>query len=99
MWHYISDCQSGWENGYFCEMRTLKIRIPDNLELNDREAVMMLASKLYEKGKFSLGQAAKFAGLSKRAFMEILNDYDVSVINHPVADIDSDIKNAKSHSI
>lgn len=79
-------------------MRTLKIKIPDNIDLNDREALMMIASKLYEKGKFTLGQAAEFAGLSKRAFSEILKDFDVSIINHPVTDIDSDIKNARDYS-
>jgi len=79
-------------------VRTLKIKIPDNLDLKDREALIILASKLYEKGKFTLGQAAEFAGLSKSAFAEILKEYDVSIINHPVTDIDSDIKNARDYS-
>jgi predicted HTH domain antitoxin len=79
-------------------MRTLKIDIPENIELNDREAKMLLASILYAKGKLSLGQAAEFAGLSKRAFMEILSDYDVSIINHPITDIENDIKNARHYS-
>ena len=80
-------------------MKTIQFNIPDTLDLNDREAKMLLASRLYEKGKLSLGQAAELAGLSKRAFMEILGDYDVSIFNYPASELDSDIKNAKDHSL
>lgn len=80
-------------------MKTLTINIPENLDLNDREAKMLLASRLYERGKLSLGQAAELVGLSKRAFMEILFDYDVSVLNYPASDLDNDIKNAQNYSL
>ncbi len=33
---------------------------------------MIIAAKLYEDGKLSTGQAAQIAGLSKRAFIELL---------------------------
>jgi len=29
--------------------------------------------------------------------MELLSDYDVELINHPVSDLDSDIRNAVKH--
>ncbi len=58
-------------------MRTLTITVPDTVELEDREIVMYLASRLYEKSKLSLGQAAEMAGLSKRTFMEMLGHYGV----------------------
>lgn len=80
-------------------MKTIHLNIPDNLDLDDREAKMLLASRLYEKGKLSLGQAAELVGLSKSTFMELLSDYDVDLINHPVSDLDSDIRNAKNHSL
>ena len=80
-------------------MKTIQFEIPDNIDLNDREAKMLLASKLYEKGKLSLGQAAQMVSLSKRAFMEILGDYDVSVFNHPVSELENDIKNARDYNI
>ena len=79
-------------------MKTIQINIPDTLDLNDREAKRLLASRLYEKGKLSLGQAAELAGLSKQTFMEILADYDVSIYNYPASELDSDIKNVKKHS-
>ena len=55
---------------------------------------MLIASKLYEQGKLSLGQAADLAGLTKRTFAELLNQYNVSIFNFPSTDLSSDIKNA-----
>ena len=80
-------------------MRTIELNIPDSVDLNDREAKMLLASRLYEKGKLTLGQAAELVGYSKRTFMELLKDYDVSIINYPISELDNDIKNAKDYSL
>lgn len=80
-------------------MKTIQLNIPDTVDLNAREAKMLLASRLYEKGKLSLGQAAELVGLSKRAFMEILGDYDISIFNFPTSELDNDIKNAQDYSI
>lgn len=80
-------------------MRTIQFNIPETVDLDDREAKMLLASRLYEKGKLTLGQAAQLAGLSKRAFMEILGDYEVSIFNFPVSDLDNDISNARNYSL
>ena len=81
------------------QMKTLQLDIPDTIDLNEREAKMLLASRLFEKGKLTLGQAASFAGLSKRAFMEILSDYDVSIFNYPISELDDEIANAKNYSL
>jgi predicted HTH domain antitoxin len=80
-------------------MKTLTINIPDNLELSDREAKMLLSSRLFEKGKLTIGQAAELVGLSKRAFLEILADYGVSPLNYTNDDIDNDLLNAKSYCL
>ncbi len=53
----------------------------------------MLATKFYEAGKLSLGQAAEVAGMTKLSFAEILHNYDVSLINYPVSEM---TKNAAS---
>ena len=79
-------------------MKTIQINIPDNVELGDREVKMLLASRLYEKGKLTLGQAAELAGLSKRTFMEVLGDYDVSIFNYPPSELENDIKNSRDYS-
>ena len=43
---------------------------------------MVLAAKLYERGILSAGQAAEMVGLSKRAFVELLSKYGVSVFGY-----------------
>ncbi|MBK8245567.1 MAG: UPF0175 family protein [Saprospiraceae bacterium] len=75
-------------------MKTLTVNIPDHLDIDNRELVMLLASRLYEQGKLSLGQAAELAGLTKRAFAELLNNYNVSIFNFPASDLSSDVANA-----
>ncbi|RTQ50204.1 UPF0175 family protein [Hymenobacter gummosus] len=75
-------------------MKTLTLTIPDSLDLSAREAAMLLATRLYEQGKLTLGQAAELAGYSKRTFMELLADYGVSVINHSPDDLARDMANA-----
>ncbi|WP_445665604.1 UPF0175 family protein [Fodinibius sp. AD559] len=79
-------------------MKTLTINIPDTADIDDKEAKMLLASRLYEKGKLTLGQAAELAGYSKRTFMELLADYDVSLINYSPEELDEDIENAQNYS-
>ncbi len=80
-------------------MKTLVINIPDTVDFDDRDALMTIASRLYDKGKLSLGQAAELAGLSKRAFMEVVGDYGVSVFNHPASNLERDLENAKSYTV
>lgn len=80
-------------------MKTLQLNIPDTVDFDDKEALMAIASRLYEKGKLSLGQAADLAGLSKRTFMEIIGNYGVSIFNYSPEDLDQDIENAKSYNI
>jgi predicted HTH domain antitoxin len=80
-------------------MKTLTINIPNTADIDDREARMSLASKLYERGKLTLGQAAELAGYSKETFMELLAEYNVALINYPAGELDEDIENARRHSI
>lgn len=75
-------------------MRTLKLNIPDSLEIDDREISMLVATRLYEQGKISLGQAAEIVGLTKRTFAELPGKYNVSIFNYPAADIHRDVRNA-----
>ena len=75
-------------------MKTLTIEIPDNVDINDKDLLTMLAAQLYEQGKLSLGQAADMAKLTKRIFMETLGKYGVSIFNYPASDLVADIKNA-----
>ncbi len=75
-------------------MKTLTINLPDALEMDDRELLMIVATRLYEQGKLSLGQAAEVAGLTKRTFAELLGSYNVSIFNFPASDLSKDVANA-----
>lgn len=80
-------------------MKTLILNIPDNLDLDNWEASMLLATQLYQQGKLSLGQAAELAGYSKRTFMELLGNYNVSVFNYGEQELENDIRNAARYHI
>ena len=77
---------------------TVEVILPDNLELTPKEVLTGIAAQLYGRGKLSLGQAADVAGLDKTSFMNILGNYDVSVFNHPIEELESDLKNARSYN-
>ena len=80
-------------------MKTLTLNIPETLDLDNREAAMLLASKLYEQGRLSLGQAAELAGYSKRTFMELLAKYGVPIFNYDASELADDVKNAGNYHI
>ncbi|HLD52916.1 MAG TPA: UPF0175 family protein [Sediminibacterium sp.] len=73
-------------------MKTLTLQIPDDLD--ERYAKTFLAAKLYEKGDLTLGQAADLAGYTKRTFMELLANYDVSIFNYTEIDLIKDVSKA-----
>jgi len=75
-------------------MKTISLTVPDFFELNEKETKLLIASRLYEQGKLSLGEGAELAGVSKRTFIELLGHYDVSVFNYSVQELKGDIKNA-----
>ena len=75
-------------------MRAFTIHLPETLDLDNRQLAMLVASRLYEQGKLSLGQAAEVAGLTKRGFAELLAFYDVSIFNYPASDLEKDVANA-----
>jgi predicted HTH domain antitoxin len=63
-------------------------------ELDNKDISMLLATRLYEQGKLSLGHAADLAGLTKRTFAELLSKYNISIFNFPASDIAKDVANA-----
>ena len=75
-------------------MKTLTFNVPDNLDVDNKDIAMLVATRLYEQGKLSLGQAAEVAGLTKRTFAELLGSYNVSIFNFPASDLSRDVANA-----
>ena len=75
-------------------MKTIPISVPDLVDVSDGDLKCMLASKLYEERKLSLGQAADVAGMSKRTFIEELGRYGVSLFNMNAEELAEDFANA-----
>ena len=75
-------------------MKTLTLHLPDSIDLDNKDLSMLIATRLYEQGKLSLGQAAELAGLTKRTFAELLAKYDISIFNFPASDLAKDVANA-----
>jgi predicted HTH domain antitoxin len=67
----------------------LKVDLPSSLSID--EVKVLLAVKLYEVGKISIGQAAEIAGYSKRAFMEILGRYNVPIFAYSPEELRTDL--------
>ncbi|MCL2223028.1 MAG: UPF0175 family protein [Oscillospiraceae bacterium] len=72
----------------------LNVNIPDMVSISESELKILLAAKLYETQKLSLGQAADVANLSKRTFIEMLGRYGVSLFSANAEELVQDIANA-----
>ncbi|MEM1367737.1 MAG: UPF0175 family protein [Cyanobacteria bacterium P01_H01_bin.15] len=64
---------------------SLKLSLPPSISADD--AKIMLAVKLFEVGKASLGQAAKISGYSKRSFMEMLGRNKIPIFAYDAQDL------------
>ncbi|MEX1133128.1 MAG: UPF0175 family protein [Flavobacteriales bacterium] len=74
--------------------RKITLELPDQLDMDEKELLMMLAAHLYGDGKLSMGRAAALAGVDKRTLMENLGRFGVPVFNYSAEDLDHDIRNA-----
>ncbi|MCY7346321.1 MAG: UPF0175 family protein [Pyrinomonadaceae bacterium] len=72
---------------------TIELTLPKTVDVSDFELKMIIAAKLYELGRLSSGQAAEVAGLSKRAFIELLGKYNVSIFGYDENELAEDLKN------
>jgi predicted HTH domain antitoxin len=66
-------------------MSELKVELPPEVPVE--EARLLLTVKLFETGRISLGQAARMAGYSRRAFLELLGKLGVPVFDYPAEDL------------
>ena len=62
---------------------------------SEHENYLLLTAKLFESGALSMSQAAKKCGCTIYEFIDILKKYNISVINYPASDLESDVKNAR----
>ena len=75
-------------------MKTISIQVPDLVDMDVKEVKFIIASRLYEQGRLSLGEASEVAGVSKRTFVELLGEYGVSVFNYDPEELKSEYKDA-----
>ena len=67
----------------------LTLELP--VEVTLQEARFLLAAKLSEVGRLSLGQAAELAEYSKSTFMELLGKADIPVFDYPPEDLEKEL--------
>ena len=73
-------------------MRSVVLQLPPDVTEDD--ARVLLAVRLFEEGRVSLGKAAEIAGYSRLAFMEILVHKGVASVNYPAENLADDLQNA-----
>ena len=62
---------------------------------SDHENKTLIAAKQFESGSLTMSEAAKKCGCTVYEFVDILKKYNISVINYPASDLESDVKNAR----
>jgi len=85
-------------------MSTITFECPDDIlqtlsETPERfaeEGRMLIAVKLFELGRLSSGQAARFASMERVLFLDALKSYQVSAINLPPEELAKDFSNARN---
>jgi predicted HTH domain antitoxin len=73
----------------------LTLEVPDVANISQTDAQILFAMKLFEADKLPLGKAAETAGLSYRAFYELLVRYDIPVVTMTEEDVKWEIENAR----
>jgi predicted HTH domain antitoxin len=72
---------------------TIQLDLPNSIGLSSFEVTMNLAAKLFERGLISSGQAAQIVGISKKAFIEIVGQYGVSIFQYDEDELADELKN------
>lgn len=81
-------------------MSMLSIELPEDLvtafgaEKTQSLAREALLVKLYDLGEISSGRAANILGVSRRAFLDLLGQYNVSIFDDTM-NLDEELRNAQ----
>lgn len=73
-------------------MTTITLKVPDALEKEHDETVRLIAAKLYESGKLTLGQAAEMCGMKKWDFAAVLVQFNVDYFQYTAEDVIADVE-------
>lgn len=72
-------------------MNAMAVNMNLPVSVSEEDIRTLLAVKLFEVGKVSLGQAAKIANFSKKAFIDVLGHYRVPVCNYEAEELQQEI--------
>ena len=72
-------------------MQTAAVTLRVPITVSQADAELLLAVKLFETNKLSLGQAAELSGYSYRAFLEVLHQNKIPVINYSAAELEKEL--------
>ena len=72
---------------------TYQIKVPDEVQLSEFELTMNVAAVLFDRGILSSGQAAEMVGISKKAFLEVVGKYGVSIFQYDEDDLINELDN------
>jgi len=72
-------------------MKILSVNVPE--EANELELKLTMAAILFDRGLLSAGQAAEFAGVSKKEFVLNAGKYGASVFGETIDDLNTDLFN------
>ncbi|WP_228025174.1 UPF0175 family protein [cf. Phormidesmis sp. LEGE 11477] len=67
----------------------MTLQLPSNI--SGQEARFLLAAKLYEVGRLSIGQAAELSEYSKPTFIELLGKAGIPVFDYPPEDLEKEM--------
>ena len=70
-------------------MVSLTLDLPP--EITAEEVALLLAVKLFETHRVSLGKAAQIAGYTKAAFMEVASRHGIPVFDYPAGDLEREL--------
>ena len=76
------------------DMESVTVNMPKGTHVSELEIKMIIAAYLFHGGKISSGQGADMVGVSKRAFLELLGKFQVSVFGYSKEELEADLKNA-----
>ncbi len=73
-------------------MNVMAVNMNLPVSISEEDVRILLAIKLFEVGKVSLGQAAKIANFSKRAFIDVLGHYQIPVCDYDAEELQQEIE-------
>lgn len=82
---------------YLYIMTTMTLQVPDALEKEHDATVRLIAAKLYEAGKLSLGQAAEMCRMKKWDFPAVLAQFDVNYFQYTAEDVIAEVEKLSKH--